>query len=63
LISDPPPRQIACMTGMKVPIVARSPPSRMVRAIERSPSRRNSGGVKGGPSSTSTTFRPARASS
>jgi len=63
LTSEPPPRQIACIVGMTVPTVARSPPSRMVRAIEMPPSTRYSSGVKGGPSSSSATRRPASTSS
>ena len=61
--SEPPPRQIACIVGITVPTVARSPPSRMVRAIEIPPSTRYSAGVKGGPSSSSATRRPASVSS
>ncbi len=54
---------MACMVGMTVPRVARSPPSRMVRAIDRPPSCSKSAGVKGGPSSISTTDTPRSASS
>lgn len=36
--SEPPPSAIACIVGSTVPLVKRSPPSRIVRDIEIAPS-------------------------
>ena len=53
----------ARMGGMIVPLVIRSPPSRIVRVIERLPSSSRSRVVNGGPSSSRITSWPATASS